>query len=122
MVLCSRIVLFAFVVLLNSVRQAARSDVLLPEEAGFMEADDGEATADITQHDIVKAVDMQTAQKVCLVTFVSLCVCLCVHLYVRLSVRLSVRPCVYPCVSVRVSVPARALYVRLSVNLILSNV
>lgn len=37
---------------------------MLTEETGLLEAEEGEATADITQHDIVKHVDMQSAQKV----------------------------------------------------------
>lgn len=58
-------------VLTNAVKQAARSEFILPEESGFLEADEGETTADISQHDIVKATDLQTAQKVCLMSCTS---------------------------------------------------
>ncbi|XP_067940741.1 WD repeat-containing protein 46-like [Watersipora subatra] len=50
-------------VMSNAVRQAAKSEFMLAEEAGLLQADEGEATADISQHDIVKCVDIQSAQK-----------------------------------------------------------
>ena len=48
----------------NAVKQSAKSEFMLPEESGFIEADEGEETADVSQHDIVKSVDIQSAQKV----------------------------------------------------------
>ena len=48
----------------NAVKQSAKSEFMLPEESGFIEADEGETTADVSQHDIVKSVDIQSAQKV----------------------------------------------------------
>ncbi|KAF6034206.1 WDR46 [Bugula neritina] len=42
-------------------RKAA--EFMLPEESGYLEADEGEATADISQDDIVKLVDIQSAHK-----------------------------------------------------------
>jgi len=47
-----------------AVRQSARAEYMLPEESGCLEPEVGERTADITQHDIVKSVDIQSAQKV----------------------------------------------------------
>ncbi|XP_023580553.1 WD repeat-containing protein 46 isoform X1 [Trichechus manatus latirostris] len=46
----------------TSVR-AARSELLLAEEPGFLEGDDGEDTAKIRQADIVEAVDIASAAK-----------------------------------------------------------
>ncbi|XP_069491336.1 WD repeat-containing protein 46 isoform X2 [Ambystoma mexicanum] len=43
--------------------QAARFDVLLPEDAGFLEGDDGEDTCTIQQEDIVEAVDITSGSK-----------------------------------------------------------
>uniref|UniRef100_G1SVM8 BING4 C-terminal domain-containing protein n=1 Tax=Oryctolagus cuniculus TaxID=9986 RepID=G1SVM8_RABIT len=43
--------------------QAARSELLLAEEPGFLEGEDGEDTAKIRQADIVEAVDIASAAK-----------------------------------------------------------
>ncbi|XP_004617725.2 WD repeat-containing protein 46 [Sorex araneus] len=43
--------------------RAARSELLLAEEPGFLEGDDGEDTATIRQADIVEAVDIASAAK-----------------------------------------------------------
>ncbi|XP_003473970.1 WD repeat-containing protein 46 isoform X2 [Cavia porcellus] len=43
--------------------KAARSELLLAEEPGFLEGDDGEDTAKIRQADIVEAVDIASAAK-----------------------------------------------------------
>ncbi|XP_004624300.1 WD repeat-containing protein 46 [Octodon degus] len=43
--------------------KAARSELLLAEEAGFLEGEDGEDTAKIRQADIVEAVDIASAAK-----------------------------------------------------------
>ncbi|XP_066842810.1 WD repeat-containing protein 46 [Anser cygnoides] len=43
--------------------RAARSELLLPEEPGFLEADPGEDTCTITQGDIAEAVDVASAAK-----------------------------------------------------------
>ncbi|XP_055486564.1 WD repeat-containing protein 46, partial [Leucoraja erinacea] len=44
-------------------RLAARSDQLLPEEAGFLEADEGEDTCTILQQDIASVVDITSSAK-----------------------------------------------------------
>ncbi|XP_059495486.1 WD repeat-containing protein 46 isoform X2 [Stegostoma tigrinum] len=44
-------------------KQAARFDLLLPEEAGFLEADEGEDTCFIQQRDIADVVDISSASK-----------------------------------------------------------
>ncbi|ELU16393.1 hypothetical protein CAPTEDRAFT_182026 [Capitella teleta] len=44
-------------------KQAARAEALLQEEAGFIEADEGESTCEVTQYDIANAVDITSAQK-----------------------------------------------------------
>ncbi|XP_041481473.1 WD repeat-containing protein 46-like [Lytechinus variegatus] len=46
-----------------AAKQAARSELLLPEETGFLEADEGEETYDVTQEEIRKAVDIASATK-----------------------------------------------------------
>ncbi|OWF37440.1 WD repeat-containing protein 46-like isoform X2 [Mizuhopecten yessoensis] len=46
-----------------AVKQAARSEYLLTEEAGYLEGDDGTHTTNISQGDIVEAVDITSAQK-----------------------------------------------------------
>nr|XP_054770122.1 WD repeat-containing protein 46-like [Lytechinus pictus] len=46
-----------------AAKQAARSELLLPEETGFLEADEGEETYDVTQEEIKKAVDIASATK-----------------------------------------------------------
>ncbi|XP_046339144.2 WD repeat-containing protein 46-like [Haliotis rufescens] len=46
-----------------AVSQAARAELLLQEESGFLEAEEGETTVDITQQDIVDSVDILSAQK-----------------------------------------------------------
>ncbi|XP_033730001.1 WD repeat-containing protein 46-like [Pecten maximus] len=46
-----------------AVKQAARSEYLLTEEAGYLEGDDGTHTTEISQRDIVEAVDIMSAQK-----------------------------------------------------------
>ncbi|XP_054663652.1 WD repeat-containing protein 46 [Grus americana] len=43
--------------------RAARLDLLLPEEPGFLEADPGEDTSTVTQGDIAEAVDIASAAK-----------------------------------------------------------
>ncbi|XP_030053076.1 WD repeat-containing protein 46 [Microcaecilia unicolor] len=43
--------------------QAARFDLLLPEEAGFLEGDEGEDTCTIQQEDIAEAVDITSGSK-----------------------------------------------------------
>lgn len=60
---CVRVIII-FVVMKSAVGQSIRADAMLIEDTGFLEAEDGEATADISQHDIVKQVDVQSAQKV----------------------------------------------------------
>ncbi|XP_076859264.1 WD repeat-containing protein 46 [Brachyhypopomus gauderio] len=44
-------------------KQAARYDLLLPEDAGFLEGDDGEDTCTISQEDIADAVDITSGAK-----------------------------------------------------------
>nr|XP_057908302.1 WD repeat-containing protein 46 [Doryrhamphus excisus] len=44
-------------------KQAARFDLLLPEEAGFLEGDEGEDTCSISQCDIAEAVDITSGAK-----------------------------------------------------------
>ncbi|XP_057681613.1 WD repeat-containing protein 46 [Corythoichthys intestinalis] len=44
-------------------KEAARFDLLLPEEAGFLEGDEDEDTCTISQQDIVDAVDISSATK-----------------------------------------------------------
>ncbi|XP_078497739.1 WD repeat-containing protein 46 [Lissotriton helveticus] len=44
-------------------KQAARFDMLLPEEAGFLEGDEGEDTCIIQQQDIAEAVDITSGSK-----------------------------------------------------------
>ncbi|XP_053577859.1 WD repeat-containing protein 46 [Bombina bombina] len=43
--------------------QAARHDMLLPEEEGFLEGEEGQDTSTITQEDIAQAVDITSAAK-----------------------------------------------------------
>ncbi|KAM8952781.1 WD repeat-containing protein 46 [Pelodytes ibericus] len=47
----------------TAVGLAARHDVLLPEEEGFLEGDEGEDTCTITQEDIAEAVDITSGSK-----------------------------------------------------------
>uniref|UniRef100_A0A8C5HAP9 WD repeat-containing protein 46 n=1 Tax=Gouania willdenowi TaxID=441366 RepID=A0A8C5HAP9_GOUWI len=44
-------------------KQAARFDLLLPEDAGFLEGDEGEDTCTISQQDIADAVDITSGTK-----------------------------------------------------------
>ncbi|XP_004070585.1 WD repeat-containing protein 46 [Oryzias latipes] len=44
-------------------KQAARFDLLLPEEAGFLEGDEGEDTCLVSQEDIANAVDITSGAK-----------------------------------------------------------
>ncbi|XP_062854609.1 WD repeat-containing protein 46 [Trichomycterus rosablanca] len=44
-------------------KQAARYDLILPEDAGFLEGDDGEDTCTILQEDIADAVDITSGAK-----------------------------------------------------------
>ncbi|XP_029973730.1 WD repeat-containing protein 46 [Salarias fasciatus] len=44
-------------------KQAARFDLLLPEDAGFLEGDEGEDTCTVSQQDIAEAVDITSATK-----------------------------------------------------------
>ncbi|XP_059189327.1 WD repeat-containing protein 46 isoform X2 [Centropristis striata] len=46
-----------------SQKQAARFDLLLPEDAGFLEGDEGEDTCTISQEDIADAVDITSGAK-----------------------------------------------------------
>ncbi|KAL4645945.1 WD repeat-containing protein 46 isoform X1 [Arapaima gigas] len=46
-----------------ATNRAARFDLLLPEDAGFLEADEGEDTCAIRQEDIAEAVDITSATK-----------------------------------------------------------
>lgn len=46
-----------------AAKQAARSELLLPEETGFLEADEGEETYDVTQQEIRISVDIASATK-----------------------------------------------------------
>ncbi|XP_071498553.1 WD repeat-containing protein 46-like [Diadema antillarum] len=46
-----------------AAKQAARSELLLPEETGYLEADEGEETYDIGQEEIKSAVDIASATK-----------------------------------------------------------
>ncbi|XP_071948540.1 WD repeat-containing protein 46-like [Antedon mediterranea] len=43
--------------------EAARAELLLTEEAGFLEADEGEETSKISQHELARNVDVTSAQK-----------------------------------------------------------
>ncbi|XP_073498078.1 WD repeat-containing protein 46 isoform X3 [Phyllobates terribilis] len=47
----------------RALSQAAKHDLLLPEEAGFLEGDEGEDTSRITQQDIADVVDITSASK-----------------------------------------------------------
>ncbi|XP_071801836.1 WD repeat-containing protein 46-like [Asterias amurensis] len=47
----------------QAAKQAARTELLLPEESGFLEAEKGEETFHITQQDISEAVDIASATK-----------------------------------------------------------
>lgn len=47
----------------RAVNQAARSELLLTEESGFLEVEEGEDSCDIKQSDIVKEVDITSASK-----------------------------------------------------------
>ncbi|XP_053328707.1 WD repeat-containing protein 46 [Spea bombifrons] len=47
----------------TAVGLAAKHDILLPEEEGFLEGDEGQDTCTITQEDIVEAVDITSASK-----------------------------------------------------------
>ncbi|CAG2109705.1 unnamed protein product [Medioppia subpectinata] len=47
----------------NSIGFAARSELLLPEMSGFLEADDNEETYQITQQEIIESVDITSATK-----------------------------------------------------------
>ncbi|XP_077986763.1 WD repeat-containing protein 46-like [Glandiceps talaboti] len=47
----------------EAVERAARSELLLTEDTGFLEADEGEETFKIAQTDIAAAVDIASAQK-----------------------------------------------------------
>ncbi|KAM9475413.1 WD repeat-containing protein 46 [Clarias gariepinus] len=44
-------------------KEAARYDLLLPEDAGFLEGDDGEDTCTVSQEDIAEAVDITSGAK-----------------------------------------------------------
>ncbi|MCJ8735218.1 hypothetical protein PDJAM_G00244360 [Pangasius djambal] len=44
-------------------KEAARYDLLLPEEAGFLEGDEGEDTCTVSQEDIAEAVDITSGAK-----------------------------------------------------------
>ncbi|KAM7348787.1 WD repeat-containing protein 46 [Cochliomyia hominivorax] len=46
-----------------ATEQAARTELLLTEQPGFLEADEGEVTADYTQEEIAANVDIQSASK-----------------------------------------------------------
>lgn len=46
-----------------SQNQAARFDLLLPEDAGFLEGDEGEDTCTVSQEDIADAVDIMSGAK-----------------------------------------------------------
>lgn len=46
-----------------AAKQAARSELLLPEETGFLEADEGQETYDVSQEEIRQAVDIASATK-----------------------------------------------------------
>ncbi|XP_034551437.1 WD repeat-containing protein 46 [Notolabrus celidotus] len=46
-----------------SQKQAARFDLLLPEDAGFLEGDEGEDTCTVSQEDIAEAVDITSGAK-----------------------------------------------------------
>ncbi|XP_052869430.1 WD repeat-containing protein 46 [Anopheles cruzii] len=46
-----------------ATEQAARAEILLDGEEGYLEADEGESTTDITQKEIVDNVDITTAKK-----------------------------------------------------------
>ncbi|NP_001087116.1 WD repeat domain 46 L homeolog [Xenopus laevis] len=47
----------------TALGQAARHDVLLPEEEGFLEGDEGQDTCTITQEDIAEIVDITSGSK-----------------------------------------------------------
>ncbi|XP_073454304.1 WD repeat-containing protein 46 [Aquarana catesbeiana] len=47
----------------TAMSQAARHDLLLPEEAGYLEGDEGEDTNTVTQQDIADVVDITSASK-----------------------------------------------------------
>ncbi|XP_072015484.1 WD repeat-containing protein 46-like [Amphiura filiformis] len=46
-----------------AAKQAARAELLLPEDSGFLEADEGDETHQILQTDLVDAVDITSATK-----------------------------------------------------------
>ncbi|PNF27447.1 WD repeat-containing protein 46 [Cryptotermes secundus] len=46
-----------------SIEQAARAEILLPEESGFLLADEGELTTQFTQQQIASSVDITSATK-----------------------------------------------------------
>ena len=46
-----------------ATEQAARAEVLLQEDQGYLEADEGEDTAEITQNEIIRNVDILSATK-----------------------------------------------------------
>ncbi len=46
-----------------SAFQSAAAEILLPESAGYIEADEGERTDTITQQELAEAVDIQSARK-----------------------------------------------------------
>ncbi|XP_033119213.1 WD repeat-containing protein 46-like isoform X2 [Anneissia japonica] len=47
----------------QAAEEAARAELLLTEEAGFLEADEGEETSKISQHELARNVDITSAQK-----------------------------------------------------------
>uniref|UniRef100_A0A131XHQ9 Putative wd40-repeat-containing subunit of the 18s rrna processing complex n=1 Tax=Hyalomma excavatum TaxID=257692 RepID=A0A131XHQ9_9ACAR len=47
----------------QSVLQAARAELLLPEDVGYLQADDGEETFELLQRDIADAVDITSCTK-----------------------------------------------------------
>lgn len=46
-----------------AVEEAARTEILLPEDAGYLEADDGETTTQFTQKQIASSIDIASAAK-----------------------------------------------------------
>ncbi|XP_052789816.1 WD repeat-containing protein 46-like [Mya arenaria] len=47
----------------SAAKESARTELLLQEESGCLQAEDGEDTTSISQHDLAKAVDISSAEK-----------------------------------------------------------
>jgi U3 small nucleolar RNA-associated protein 7 len=47
----------------DAVTNAARAEILLPEEVGYLQPDENQKTYQVSQEEIFKAVDLQTQTK-----------------------------------------------------------